>query len=141
MADEIRDNGRVLGRDLIGEQQEAAAAKAAAEREIEDAPTLRKLAPDYLRDRERGRNDRGKELKKLKAKSLEEIERYLKGSKKTPSVWKDIADAPLGKINAQEARSQDGAATWRLGQAIGVGRRRGICACSLHDDHGRRSAG
>src|SRR5215510_12411253 len=50
MADEIRDNGRVLGRDLIGEQQAAAAAKAAAEREVEDAPTLAKLAADYLRD-------------------------------------------------------------------------------------------
>jgi integrase len=102
MADEIRDNGRVLGRDLIGEQQAAAAAKAAAEREIEDAPTLRNLAPDYLRDRERGKNARGKELKKLKAKSLEEIERYLKGSKKTPSVWKDIADTPLGKITMRQ---------------------------------------
>src|SRR5262245_15140493 len=65
--EEIRDHAR-FGRDVIGEQQEAAAAKAAAEKEVEDAPTLKKLAPHYLRDRERGRNDRGKELKKLKAK-------------------------------------------------------------------------
>ena len=74
-AEEIRDHAR-FGRDIIGEQQEAAAAKAAAEKEVEDAPTLKKLTPDYLRDRERGRNDRGKELKKLKAKSLEETGRY-----------------------------------------------------------------
>jgi integrase len=100
-AEEIRDHAR-FGRDIIGEQQEAAAAKAAAEKEAEDAPTLKKLTPHYLRDRERGRNDRGKELKKLKAKSLEEIERYLKGSTKTPSIWKDILDTPLSKISMRQ---------------------------------------
>jgi integrase len=108
MADDIRDTGRVLGRDLIGEKQAEAAAKAAAQRESEDAPTLRKLAPDYLRDRKRGRNERGKELKKLKVKSLVETARYLKGTTdetgkvRTESVWKDIADVPLARITMRQ---------------------------------------
>jgi site-specific recombinase XerD len=62
------------------------------------APTLRKLAPQYLRDHERGRNDNGRELKKLKRRSLEETRRYLQGSARTASIWESVADVGLARI-------------------------------------------
>jgi hypothetical protein len=99
---QIRDNARVLGKDIHAELEAAKAAKEVARREAKDAPTLRKLAPQYLRDRERGKNDKGKELKKLKPKSLHETRRYLEGSTRTPSVWCSIADVPLLRITMRQ---------------------------------------
>jgi integrase len=94
----VKDNARVLGQDIIEERKTKEAAKRATAHAALNAPTLRKLAPQYLRDRERGKNDDGRELKKLKAKSLHETARYLSGSKWTPSVWEPIADMPLADI-------------------------------------------
>jgi integrase len=97
-AGEIRDTARVLGRDIFAEREAEEAAKLAAKQESEDAPTLRKLALDYLRDRERGRNENGRELKKLKARSHTETARYLTGSKRTPAIWEPISGVPLSRI-------------------------------------------
>ena len=92
----VKDNARVLGQDILEERKVKEAAKRATAHAAEHAPTLRKLAPPYLRDRERGRNDEGKELKKLKASSLSARLRHsLAGSERTPTVWEPIADMPL----------------------------------------------
>jgi integrase len=103
-ASEIKDTARVLGRDIYAELETTKAAKEAAKLEAEDAPTLRKLAPLYLRDRERGRNDSGKQIKKLKPKSLVETRRYLEGSTRTPSIWDSIARVPLARITTPQLR-------------------------------------
>ena len=79
-----------LGVDVVA----GANAATKVDRELEDAPTLGTLVSDYFRDR----NERGQELRKLKAKSLIETSRYLEGTKRTPSVWADIADVPLQHI-------------------------------------------
>lgn len=102
MAEEIRDHARANGRDIIAEREAAEAARKADEQERLNAPTLRKLAPLYLRDRERGRNDNGRELKRLRPKSLVEIGRYLEGSGRTPSVWSAIADTPLPRVGMRQ---------------------------------------
>jgi integrase len=101
-AGKVKDSARVLGRDEFAERKAEEAARKAAEREIEDAPTLQKLAPSYLRDRERGKTSKGREIKKLKARSLIETRRYLEGSTRTPSVWKPIANVPLARLTMRQ---------------------------------------
>jgi integrase len=97
-AEEIRDHARASGRDIVAERLKAEADRKVTEEEHLNAPTLRKLAPLYLRDRQRGKNDNGRELRRLKRNSLSQARRYLQGTLTDPGIWRAIADAPLPRI-------------------------------------------
>jgi hypothetical protein len=101
-AAEIKDHARVNGRDIVAERLKAEADRKAAEEQRRNAPTLRKLAPLYLRDRQRGKNDNGRELKRLKRNSLSQVRRYLQGTSIDPGIWGAIADTPLPRVGMRQ---------------------------------------